>query len=130
REENEFKQEALREAEARLADWQQRWESHNRDTGEASRAGEVERTRVDYLDKQAMEAERRREALVSERAGLDLEALNEAFEELQLQHETQRTALDGLTEQVEERKEAVTALQEQQRTSQAELADVRKQAQA
>ncbi|MEE7546850.1 AAA family ATPase, partial [Xanthomonas sp. Kuri4-1] len=51
REENEFKQEALREAEARLADWQLRWETHTRDTGEASRAGEVERTRVDYLDR-------------------------------------------------------------------------------
>ncbi len=33
REENEFKQEALREAEARLADWQRRWEHHGRDTG-------------------------------------------------------------------------------------------------
>lgn len=75
REDHEFRQESLREAEARLADWQQRWETHNRDTGEASRAGEVERTRVDYLDRQALEADRRREALVNERAGLDLDAL-------------------------------------------------------
>ncbi|RBL01982.1 chromosome segregation protein SMC, partial [Xanthomonas oryzae pv. oryzae] len=67
REDHEFRQESLREAEARLADWQQRWETHNRDTGEASRAGEVERTRVDYLDRQALEADRRREALVNER---------------------------------------------------------------
>lgn len=130
REENEFKQEALREAEARLADWQQRWEHHSRDTGEASRAGEVERTRVDYLDRQALEAERRREALASERAGLDLDALAEAFEQVQIQHETQKAALDGLNEQVEARKQAVGALQEQQRSSQGELAEVRKQAQA
>ncbi len=130
RDENEFKQEALREAEARLADWQLRWETHTRDTGEASRAGEVERTRVDYLDRQALEAERRREALAGERAGLDLEALAETFEQLQLQHETQRAALDGLTEQVEARKQTVSALQDEQRGSQSELADVRKQAQA
>jgi chromosome segregation protein len=130
REENEFKQEALREAEAKLADWQQRWEHHTRDTGEASRAGEVERTRVDYLDRQALEADRRREALAGERAGLDLEALSEAFEQAQIQHETQKAALEGLNEQVEVRKQSVAALQEQQRGSQSELAEVRKQAQA
>ncbi|WP_045764505.1 chromosome segregation protein SMC [Xanthomonas albilineans] len=129
-EDNTYKQDALRDAEARLADWQQRWESHQRHTAEASRAGEVERTRVDYLDRQSLEAERRREALMAERAGLDLDALAEAFEQLQLQHETQRAALDGLNEQVEARKQAVAALQEQQRTAQTELAEVRKQAQA
>ena len=129
-EENEIKQEALRDAEARLADWQARWEAHTRTTSEASRAGEVERTRVDYLDRQVLEADRRREALSAERAGLDLDALADAFEELQLQHETQKAALDGLTEQVEARKEAVAGLQERQRTGQTELADIRKQAQA
>ncbi|AVY66464.1 chromosome segregation protein SMC [Xanthomonas translucens] len=129
-EDNDYKQEALREAEARLADWQQRWETHQRYTAEASRAGEVERTRVDYLDRQSLEAERRREALAAERAGLDLDALAAAFEQVELQHETQRAALDGLNEQVETRKQALTALQEQQRGAQAELAEVRKQAQA
>ncbi|MCD7096849.1 chromosome segregation protein SMC [Stenotrophomonas sp. MMGLT7] len=128
-EDNEFKQEALREAEARLADWQQRWENHSRGTAETSRAGEVERTRVDYLDRQVLEADRRREALQAERAGLDLEALAESFEQVQLQHETQKAALDGLNEQVEARREAVAALQEQQRAAQSELAEVRKQAQ-
>jgi chromosome segregation protein len=129
-EDNDYKQEALREAEARLADWQQRWEAHQRYTAEASRAGEVERTRVDYLDRQSLEAERRREALASERAGLDLDALAAAFEQVELQHETQRAALDGLNAQVESRKQALAALQEQQRSAQAELAEVRKQAQA
>ncbi|MCC5096479.1 chromosome segregation protein SMC [Xanthomonas campestris] len=130
REDHDFRQDALREAEARLADWQQRWETHNRDTGEASRAGEVERTRVDYLDRQSLEADRRREALVNERAGLDLDALAEAFEQIELRHETQKASLDGLTEQVEARKHALGGLQEQQRASQGELAEVRKQAQA
>ncbi len=129
-EENEFRQESLREAEARLSDWQQRWETHTRSTSEASRSGEVERTRVDYLDRQILEADRRREALTAERSGLDLDALDEAFEQLQLQHETQKTALDGLNAQVEQRRHAVSGLQEQQRASQSELAEVRKQAQA
>ncbi len=129
-EENELRQEGLREAEAALHDWQQRWEAHNRNTSEATRSGEVERTRVDYLDRQILEADRRREALAAERAGLDVEALAEAFEQLQLQHESQAAALDELNEQVELRKESAATLQERQRTSQAELAEVRKQAQA
>ncbi|MDR1076408.1 MAG: chromosome segregation protein SMC [Xanthomonadaceae bacterium] len=130
REGDEHKQDALREAESRLADWQSRWDGHSRDTAEAARAGEVERTRVDYLDRQSLESERRREALVNERAGLDIEALAETFEQAKVQHETRKEALEGLNEQLETRKQSVNGLQDQQRTAQSELAEVRKQAQA
>ncbi|PPJ43978.1 MULTISPECIES: chromosome segregation protein SMC [unclassified Pseudoxanthomonas] len=129
REEDLMRQDALREAETALADWQQRWETHSRETAEASRAGDVERTRVDYLDRQAFEADRRREALANERTGLDLDALASAFEQLQLQHDTQKESLETLTEQVETRKQGAADVQEQQRGTQTELSDVRKRAQ-
>ncbi len=129
REDDVFRQDALREAETRLSDWQQRWETHSRESAEASRAGDVERTRVDYLDRQSLEAERRREALAGERTGLDLDALAAAFEHLQLQHDTQKEALETLTEQVEARKQGAADVQEQQRATQTELSDVRKRAQ-
>jgi len=129
REDDVFRQDALREAEAALADWQQRWETHSRESAEASRAGDVERTRVDYLDRQSLEAERRREALANERLGLDLDALASAFEQLQLQHDTQKESLDTLAEQVEARKQGAADVQEQQRGTQTELSDVRKRAQ-
>ncbi len=128
-EEDLFKQDALRDAETRLSDWQQRWETHSRESAEAARAGEVERTRVDYLDRQALETERRRENLAGERAGLDLDALAEAFEQLQIQHDTQKESLESLTEQVESRKQSAASVQEQQRASQTELSEVRKRAQ-
>lgn len=129
REDDVFRQDALREAETRLSDWQQRWETHSRESAEASRAGDVERTRVDYLDRQGFEAERRREALASERAGLDLDALAAAFEQLQVQHDTQKESLETLTEQVEARKQGAADVQEQQRATQTELSDVRKRTQ-
>ena len=129
REEDVFRQDALREAETRLSDWQQRWETHSRESAEASRAGDVERTRVDYLDRQSLEAERRREALANERLGLDLDALASAFEQLQLQHDTQKESLDTLAEQVEARKQGAADMQEQQRGTQTELSDVRKRTQ-
>ena len=65
REDDVFKQEALREAEAALAHWQQRWEAHGRQAAEASRAGEVERTRVDYLDRQSLDADHPRAAVAA-----------------------------------------------------------------
>ncbi|MDH5833828.1 chromosome segregation protein SMC [Luteimonas kalidii] len=129
REDDEVRQESLRDAEEALADWQQRWEAHTRDQNEASRAGDVERTRVDYLDRRSLDADRRREQLVAERGALDLDALAEAYESLALRHEEQKAALDGLGEAVEMRKQAAVELQDQQRASQGELSDVRKQAQ-
>jgi len=129
-EENQDRQDALRDAEARLADWQAHWEQHTRQSSDASRAGEVERTRVDYLDRQVLDADRRREALQAERAGLDVDALEEAFEQLHLQHETQKLSLDELGEEVERRKEEVATVQERQRGGQDELAELRNQANA
>ncbi len=124
------RQDALRAAEATLTDWQQRWDAHRQAQAEAERAGEVERTRVDYLDRQALDADRRREQLTGERSGFDLAALAAAFVAIQTGHDTQKAALDGLNTDLDTRKQAVTELQDQQRTAQTELAEVREQAQA
>lgn len=124
------RQDALRDAETALADWQQRWDAHTKEQSEAARAGDVERTRIEHLDRQTLDAERRREQLTNERIGLDLGALQESFATTQELHDTQKASLEGLASQVEERKAAVTALQDQQRSAQNELADVRKNAQA
>ncbi|WP_374558266.1 chromosome segregation protein SMC [Thermomonas sp.] len=129
-EEDLLRQDALRAAEARLADWQQRWDAHSREQAEAARAGDVERTRIEHLDRQILDADRRRQQLRDERAGLDLDTLADAFEQLQLQHETQKESLESLTGDVEARKQATADVQERQRAAQSELAELRKQAQA
>ena len=129
-EEDLLRQDAWRDVEARLADWQQRWDTHSRESAEAARAGDVERTRIEHLDRQILDADRRREQLSAERAALDLDTLADAFEQLTLQHETQKESLDTLAEQVEQRKQATGQVQEQQRATQSELAELRKQAQA
>jgi chromosome segregation protein len=130
REEEVARGDALRDAEAKLADWQQRWDAHSRAQSEASRAADVERARIEGLDRMALDAERRREALSSERAGLDVEALAESASAIVEQLETQKLVVDSLGEQLETRKQGVAALQERQRDAQSQLADVRKQAQA
>ncbi|HQQ57872.1 MAG TPA: chromosome segregation protein SMC [Thermomonas sp.] len=125
-----LRQDALHEVEGRLADWQTRWETHTREQSEASRAGEVERTRIEQLDRQIFDADRRRSQLHEERTGLDLLSLSDAFAQLEREHETRKESLEALTEQVELRKHASAELQEQQRSAQTELAELRKQAQA
>jgi len=129
REEDIARQDALREAETKLNDWQQRWDAHTRAQSEAARAADVERTRIEGLDRQALDADRRRESLATERAALDLTALADAFAGLQETHDAQKESLDTLTTELETRKHTLTELQDQQRTAQTELAEVRKQAQ-
>ncbi|GAA4864800.1 chromosome segregation protein SMC [Luteimonas vadosa] len=123
------RQQALRDAEAALADWQQRWDAHSAEQAEASRAAEVERTRVDYLDRQGLEAKRRLDQLEAEGATLDLEALAQAFSGVESEHGTRKASLDALAADVEARKQAALELQDQQRVAQGEMSDVRKQAQ-
>lgn len=130
RDEDGMRQEALREAESALNDWQQRWDTHSRAQAEAARAADVERTRIEHLDRQVLDADRRRETLNNERSGLDLGALSESFAALQEQHETQKFSIDNLSEELETRKASLGELQDQQRGTQTELAEVRKQAQA
>jgi len=129
RERDEISQETLREAETAVADWQQRWEAHTREQAEATRAGDVERTRIDYLDRQALDASRRREQLANERVHLDVERLAQSLDAVQAQHEERQQALEALTDTVETRKQAALDLQDSQQRLQNELADVRRQSQ-
>src|SRR3546814_8728257 len=95
----------------RISDWSS--DVCSSDLSESARAGDVERTRVAYLDRQALDAERRREQLAGERAGLDIAALAEAFTSIQAQHDQQKASPDGMGAEVESRKQAVTELQDQ-----------------
>ena len=124
------RQDALRAAETALQDWQQRWDAYARAQAESARWAEVERTKIEYLEKQAADASRRREVLANERGGLDTGALETSLAAMATDHDERRASLDGLATELESRKAALTALQEQQRLRQGELSETRKQAQA
>ena len=63
----------MRDAEARLAEWQAQWDAYAKSSAEAAQAAEVERTRLDYLDKQSLETGRRLEALREEKRAADFD---------------------------------------------------------
>ncbi len=117
--------EALRAAEQAIADWQQRWDRYAKASGEASRRAEVERTRLDFLDRQSHELGRRREQLQREQAEADLGKLGEASELLAGEQATQKSRLDELTALAEERKARHASLGEELKEAQGELSRLR-----
>ena len=74
--------EQMREAENRLAAWQAQWDAYAKAGAESAQAAEVERTRLDYLDRQSLESGRRLETLRAEKGAADFDTLNRSIEQL------------------------------------------------
>ena len=122
--------EAQRDTESKLADWQQRWDVHTRTAGESSRAAEVERTKLNYLDRQAIDLSRRREALDSEHKATDVAALDAAAEQLHTEHDTQRERVETLGGLLDQHKASHEQAQEAERQLQSTLNEARQQLQS
>jgi chromosome segregation protein len=122
--------EAQRDTEAKLADWQQRWDSHTRDAGESSRAAEVERTKLNYLDRQGVDLSRRREALEAEQKTTDVVALAATGEQLHTEHEAQRERVETLGGLLDQHKTSHEKMLEEERQVQSALNEARQQLQA
>ena len=121
--------EAQRSTEAKLADWQQRWDSHTRNAGESNRAAEVERTKLNYLDRQAIDLARRREVLEAEQKATDVAALAAAGEQLHGEHDTQRERVETLGSLLDQHKSSHEKVQEEERQVQSALNEARQQLQ-
>jgi chromosome segregation protein len=122
--------EAQRSTEAKLADWQQRWDSHTRSAGESNRAAEVERTKLNYLDRQAVDLSRRREALEAEQKATDVAALDAAGEQLHAEHDTQRERVETLGGLLDQHKTSHEKVLEEERQLQSAMNEARQQLQS
>ena len=122
--------EAQRSTEAKLADWQQRWDAHTRTAGESNRAAEVERTKLNYLDRQVLDLSRRREALEAEQKATDVDALDAAAERLGQEHDTQRERVESLGSLLDQHKRTHEGVLEEERQLQSALNEARQQLQA
>lgn len=122
--------EAQRSTEAKLADWQSRWDAYTRTAGESSRAAEVERTKLNYLDRQAIDLSRRREALDAEQKATDVAALDAAAEQLETEHETQRERVETLGSLLDQHKSGHEKVLDEERQVQSTLNETRQQLQS
>ncbi|HUH32246.1 MAG TPA: chromosome segregation protein SMC, partial [Rhodanobacter sp.] len=121
--------EAQRDAETRLADWQQRWDTHTRNAGESNRAAEVERTKLNYLDRQGLDLSRRREALEAEQKAVDVAALDAAGAKLLADHAVQHERVETLGGLLDQHKANHARTLEEERQLQSLLNEARQQLQ-
>ncbi|MGN2246800.1 chromosome segregation protein SMC [Frateuria sp. GZRR35] len=122
--------EAARGTETKLADWQQRWDAYTRTAGESSRAAEVERTKLNYLDRQAIDLSKRREALEAEQKATDVAALDAAAEQLHVEHDTQRERVESLGSLLDQHKLTHEKVLDEERQVQSSLNEARQQLQS
>jgi len=117
--------EVLRASETKLGDWQAQWDEHARATSQAAQAAEVERTRLDYLDKQAVQGDQRRTTLEAERSAANIDELGQALASLDNEHGLLREQVEAHTEALDERRHAAEAALEQERATHAALSGKR-----
>jgi chromosome segregation protein len=125
RDADEAAAEALRASEQQLSDWQAQWDQHSLSTSQAGQAAEIERTRLDYLDKQLLAADQRRATLEAERAAANIDELGKALGALDTEHAALREQVDMHTTSLEERRHAAEAALELERTTQTMLSGKR-----
>lgn len=128
--ESESRGEALRLAEHAIVDWQSRWDAYARSSSESAQAAEVERTRLNFIDKQSIDASRRLEQLLDERKRADVDAIQAAAEALLMRQEEFKERVETLTGLLDERKLALSALQDEARLVQGQLSESRQQLQS
>ncbi|MBS0589488.1 MAG: chromosome segregation protein SMC [Proteobacteria bacterium] len=87
-----------------LAEWQSQWDEHAKVSADSGQAAEVERTRLDYLDRQSMESGRRLDALRAEKQAADFVALTAAAEKLAADHDEHKDKVETFTAMLDERK--------------------------
>ncbi len=120
----------LREAEAALADWQLRQDEHARSSHESAQAAEVERTRIELLDKQCLDGDRRLAALAQERDRNDADALARGLAEQEEQEAVLRERLEQDSAELERCRHALAEAEAGQQQMQQQMAELRKREQS
>ncbi|MGD8429480.1 MAG: chromosome segregation protein SMC [Ectothiorhodospiraceae bacterium] len=106
--------ETVEQIQSELDAWRERWEGFNEDASEPVRVAQVERARIEQLERRGEEIERRRQRLEEESGRLRLDDLQAEIEELE-----QRDA---------ELAEDIAAEREHEAEAQQRLAELREQA--
>jgi chromosome segregation protein len=108
--------EAARVAETKLGEWQSQWDSHAGVSSQAMQSAEVERTRIDYLDRQLLQGDQRRQTLETERSAANLDDLAQALQALETEHAGTQQQVETLTRGLEERRASAETLLERERS--------------
>jgi chromosome segregation protein len=102
REEESLLTEALHQAEQAMQNWQAEWEQFNQQAAEPAQTAQVERTRINHLEQQGSNLERRLQRFDEELARLDDSRLLSEIAELESEESTQKEEVDLIHNQLSE----------------------------
>jgi chromosome segregation protein len=121
--------EALSAAEQAMSEWQGRWEDFNQRAVEPAQTAQVERTRIEHLERQIQHLHTRLERLQQERGQLSGEALRGEMDQLSAQATEAHQAAEKLQGSLTETLDAIQAAREASRERTGQLDDLRRRIQ-
>ncbi|MDX5409948.1 MAG: chromosome segregation protein SMC [Thauera sp.] len=118
--------ERLREAEAAMQTWQAEWDDFNRRAAEPQRTAEVERTRIDQLERQLLQLAQRLERIGSERQYLAGGNLGEDIVRLDAEVGEREQAAAQLQSELDQLRNSINELREQSQAKMRQLDGARR----
>jgi chromosome segregation protein len=118
---------ALKNAEAAQSEWQRRFSEHSQASSAAAKMTEVERTKIELLERTAQDKLKRRNALIAEQGIFNLDALGAELEQLNQESELLQEQLEQLNDLSNQRKQGQLAAQNALQTANAALRESEQQ---
>ncbi len=122
--------ETREQAEQEMQAWQTAWEAFNSRANECSQTAQVERTRIDHLERHLMQLTQRQQRIEQEQEQLDSSALETEISGLEKRADERQQHAQQLQEQLETLRGRIEALRESTRTQQHELSEAQNQQQS
>ncbi len=102
-------------AEAAMQEWQQRWEAFTQEAGEPARQAEVERTRLDHLEREQKQAAERLDKVRAELAAVEPGNLAREREKLQRRVDEAASKVEALQAELESNAASLDELRTEER---------------
>jgi len=115
----------LAEAEAAMQQWQNEWEQFNHQAAEPAQTAQVERTRINHLDEQGSQVQRRIERFNEELKLLDDSELAASIRELEAQEQEQAEQAAELQERLSQTTDRISETRQNNQRSGSELDETR-----
>ncbi len=116
---------AAQAAESDLQEWQKNWQEFSQASSELGRAADVERTRIDHLDRQLAENAVRLEGIQAEGASISTDAVEKDLVSLEQKREAQQARVRDIESRLDSRREELGQQSERLRSLEEQLAETR-----
>ncbi len=111
----------LQDAEQSMQHWQQEWDDFNQKATEPAQQAQVERTRINHIEQQEQQFQRRMDKITEETSRLDATPFEREIEQLSEQSETSEARLQELNEKLSVLLEQTSALRDSNRENNRQL---------